>query len=52
MKIKCKKCKAENNSTITVDPFDFSPSRVFICWYCKTRNLIRPTDEQDKKIWN
>ena len=38
--LKCKKCKAENAYYVVIRPDDFVPLKVFICWYCKSKNTI------------
>jgi hypothetical protein len=46
MKIKCKKCKSENDSKLIIGPSDLVPYRYFECWYCKTKQKINAeTDE-------
>jgi len=39
-KIKCKKCKAENDYYLMIRHTDFTPCKCFQCWYCKTKNTV------------
>ena len=39
-KCPCKKCKVMNDYNVILSPNDFLPKKFFICWYCKTRNII------------
>ncbi len=50
MKLKCKKCKAENESKLIISPNDFVPHHYFQCWYCKTKQKINAETGEDASI--
>jgi hypothetical protein len=46
-KLKCKKCKADNDYKLIIDPYDFVPHKYFECWFCKTRQKINAETGED-----